>query len=126
MNFYRLDEKMGGMINRSVLWGMIFFIGLGWIPICNAEALNARDGYLDQYPIFSTAEKSKDYSQTDEYKRLKEELKRLMEEVKRLEKNVKDKFNKEILSFLRREVEKLKKRLREFQLKDDDGEPKKI
>ena len=58
-------------------------------------------------------------SQTEEYKKLEKELKDLVEEMKRLEKDVKEKLRKEILPLIRREIEKLRKQLREFHLEDD-------
>ena len=64
--------------------------------------------------------------QSKEYEELKEELKLLMDEMKRLEKDIEKKIQKKILPLIKREIEKLRKRLREFRLEDNKTEPKKI
>jgi hypothetical protein len=45
---------------------------------------------------------------------LEEQLRLLLEELKQLEKEVEDKFRKDILPYLKREIEKLRNRLKEF------------
>lgn len=68
-------------------------------------------------------EKSNQVSQNEKYKELKEKLKDLMEELKRLGKDIEKKVIKEILPRIKREIEKLKKKLREFHFYDDEPEP---
>ena len=69
--------------------------------------------------VFSAEYQSGIISQTEEYKKLEKELKALLEEMKRLEKDVKEKLRIEILPLIRREIEKLRKQLREFHFEDD-------
>jgi hypothetical protein len=45
---------------------------------------------------------------------LEEQLRLLLEELKQLEKDVEEKFRKDILPYLKREIEKLRNRLKEF------------
>jgi hypothetical protein len=45
---------------------------------------------------------------------LEEQLKLLLEELKKLEKDAEEKFRKDILPYLKREIEKLRNRLKEF------------
>jgi len=45
---------------------------------------------------------------------LEEQLKLLLEELKKLEKDAEEKFRKDILPYIKREIEKLRNRLKEF------------
>jgi len=45
---------------------------------------------------------------------LEEQLRLLLEELKKLEKDVEEKFRKDILPYIKREIEKLRNRLKEF------------
>ena len=58
-----------------------------------------------------------------EYEELEKQLKELMEELKRLEKDVKNKFQKDMLPFIKREIERLKKGLRKLRPKKEEQEP---
>ena len=53
------------------------------------------------------------------------ELKRLMEDVKRLEKVIKKRIEKDVLPHIKREIEKLRRWLRELQPEEDDVSPQK-
>jgi len=57
---------------------------------------------------------------------IEKELKRLLEEVKKLEKDAREKVQKDILPRIRKEIEKLRKWLKEFSSSDDDTAPRKI
>jgi len=54
----------------------------------------------------------------EEYRKLEDELKRLVEELKRLEKDVEDKVRNEIIPFLRKEIEKIRERIRRFRMEE--------
>ncbi|MFH1122448.1 MAG: hypothetical protein V1758_02195 [Pseudomonadota bacterium] len=58
-----------------------------------------------------------------DYEDIEKRLQKLLEELKRLEKDMEKRLRKEVLPHLRREIEKLRKWLRQFRMKDDDREP---
>jgi len=60
---------------------------------------------------------------TKDYEEIERRLQRLLEELKALEKEVEERLRKEVLPHLRREIEKLRKWLRQFRMKEDDQEP---
>ena len=74
-------------------------------------------------PASPVTEKSNQGTQSEKYKELEEKLKDLMEELKRLGKEIEKKVIKEILPRIKREIEKLKKKLREFHFDDNEPEP---
>jgi regulator of replication initiation timing len=58
---------------------------------------------------------------------LEEQLRLLLEELKGLEKDAKEKFRNEILPYLKREIEKLRDRLKEFSPdKEEAPQPQRI
>ena len=58
---------------------------------------------------------------------LEEQLRLLLEELKRLEKSTEEKFRKDILPYLKREMEKLRNRLKEFSPgKEESPQPQRI
>jgi hypothetical protein len=58
---------------------------------------------------------------------IEEQLRLFLEELKRLEKEAEEKFRKEILPYLKREIEKLRKRLKEFSPDKEEGpQPQRI
>jgi hypothetical protein len=58
---------------------------------------------------------------------VEEQLRLLLEELKRLEKDAEEKFRKEILPYLKREIEKLRNRLKEFSPgKEETPQPQRI
>jgi hypothetical protein len=58
---------------------------------------------------------------------VEEQLRLLLEELKRLEKDAEEKFRKEILPYLKREIEKLRNRLKEFSPgKEETPPPRRI
>ena len=58
---------------------------------------------------------------------LEEQLRLLLEELKRLEKEAKEKFREETLPYLKREIEKLRNRLKEFSPdKEESPQPQRI
>jgi hypothetical protein len=58
----------------------------------------------------------------EEYRKLEDELKRLLDELKRLEKNMEDKVRNEIIPFLRKEIEKIRERIRRFRMDEKPPE----
>jgi hypothetical protein len=58
---------------------------------------------------------------------LEEQLGLLLEELKKLEKDAEEKFRKDILPYLKREIEKLRKRLKEFSPgKEEAPQPQRV
>lgn len=57
---------------------------------------------------------------------IERELKRLLEEMKKLEETAREKVQKELLPRIRKEIEKLRKRLKELSPSDDDTGPQEI
>lgn len=74
-------------------------------------------------PVFSDNEKVDRDAQGKEYKELEKKLKKLLEEMKRIEKDVEKNIRKKLLPLLKREIEKLKRWLRELHPEDDSPEP---
>ena len=75
-------------------------------------------------PSFLPVLLSKSESNREERTKLEEQLRVLLEELRVLEKDAKEKIQKEILPYLRREIEKLKEWLRDFQpRKEEPSEP---
>jgi len=60
---------------------------------------------------------------SEEYKELQDQLKALMDELKRLEKNAEDKIRKEMIPFIKREIERLREWLKTLRPKKDREEP---
>lgn len=71
----------------------------------------------------SSDEESNGGSQNKEYDELEEEMKRLMEEMKRLGKEAKERFMKDVLPRIKREMENFRKKLREYHRGDEESEP---
>jgi len=55
----------------------------------------------------------------EEYRKLESELKRLLDELKRLEKSMEEKVQNEIIPFLRKEIEKIRERIRRFRMDEE-------
>jgi peptidoglycan hydrolase CwlO-like protein len=73
----------------------------------------------------SPSTKNKEFTaQTDESKDLQEDLEKqlrlLLKDLEKLEKEAKEKMTKEILPYLRQEIERIKKWLKEFRLEKED------
>lgn len=82
--------------------------------------------YVRIFGHFSTVNNSGQDSKSKEHMELESELDALIQEMKKLEDDVREKMRKEILPLIRHEVEKLRKRLREFHIEGDNPEPRKI
>ena len=129
------------MYKKMACLGIFLFVTAGFISSSMASdiqyhgvcSMRQKDRSIDsgtqtvtEALTFSLADQSDPNPQSREYKELKEELKLLMDEMKRLEKDIEKKILKKILPLIKREIEELRKRLREFRLEDDKSEPKKI
>jgi len=73
--------------------------------------------------LFPVEEKSDQDYRHEEYKALEKELKELLKDLKRLEKMAEDKIRNEILPLIKKEIERLKKKLREFRFEEGKSEP---
>ncbi len=80
--------------------------------------------YTDTAAVLpSSDEESNGGSKGNEYDELEAEMKRLMDEMRRLGKEGKERFMKDVLPRIRREMEKFRKKLREFHREDEDSIP---
>jgi len=75
---------------------------------------------------FFTTAKSGQASGDKKYDKLEEELKALIEEMKRLEKDAREKVQKDILPQIKREMEKLREKLRQWRDEEDESEPTQV
>ena len=74
---------------------------------------------------FPVSEKSDDRSTKKEYEELEKELQSLLDEFKKLEKEARDKIRRDVLPVIKREIEKLREWLKEFELEEKEpGENK--
>ena len=126
------------MFNKMIYFAITFSVVVGFRNSAVAMDIRDAEGFEPNHkapslyaqthtrivdPASAITEKTNQVSQKEKYKGLEEKLKDLMEELKRLEKEMENKFIKEILPRIKREIEKLKKRLREFQFDDDEPKP---
>ena len=111
------------MTRKSIYWAIMIFVIFGYgNSVCAMEVKeNHGCGILNQ--VFSNNERSERDSQEKEYKEIERELKKLLKELKRIEKDVEKNIRKKILPLLKREIEKLRRWLREMRPKDDSPEP---
>lgn len=65
---------------------------------------------------------SEDPKWKEAYRKLEDELKKLLDELKRLEKNMEDKVQNELIPFLRKEIEKMRERIRRFRMDEKPPE----
>ncbi len=90
--------------------------GVAWAGLrVNQKAVSAEMIAAEANPPSSQESK-------EEYRKLEDELKRLVDELKRLEKNMEDKVQNEIIPFLRREIEKIRERIRRFRMDEKPPE----
>jgi len=73
--------------------------------------------------LFPVEGKSDEEYGNQEYKALEKELKELLKDLKRLEKMAGEKIRKEILPLIKKEIERLKKKLREFRFEEEKSGP---
>jgi predicted RNase H-like nuclease (RuvC/YqgF family) len=102
----------------SVLVLVGFYEGIGSGVVSEVDQKRA-------HAVLAAAESSppsSDPKWKEEYRKLEDELKRLVDELKRLEKNMEDKVQNEVIPFLRKEIEKLRERLRRFRMDEKPPE----
>ncbi len=97
--------------------------GIRWEPgpIFDQAEVFPHEGLTEiNGPSFLPVLLSRSESDREEHTKLEEQLRVLLEELRVLEKEAKEKIQKEILPYLRREIEKLKEWLRDFQPRKED------
>ncbi len=97
--------------------------GGGCAPERKAPSFYAQAEMRTSTSLLPVTEKSNQDSKSDKLQELGEKLKDLTDGLKRLEKEVEKKVLKEIWPRIKQEIERLRKRLREFQLEDSEPEP---
>ena len=101
---------------------MIFII-FGYGNSAGAIEIKDNKGCSILNRVFADNERLDRDSQEKEYKEIEKELKKLLEEMKRIQKDAEKNIRKKILPLLKREIEKLRRWLRELRPKDDSPEP---
>jgi molecular chaperone GrpE (heat shock protein) len=111
------------MFKKMIVLATILLVIGGFKNAGVAVAIKER-GQSDTVTLMSSSEEeSNGGSQNKEYDKLEEEMKRLMEEMKRLGKDAKERFMKDVLPRIRREMENFRKKLREHHREDEESEP---
>lgn len=111
------------MYQKIIYWTIMIFIIFGYGNSAGAMGIINDKGCSILNRVFSDNERLVRDAQGKEYKELENELKKLLEEMKRIEKDVEKNIRKKLLPLLKREIEKLRKWLRELQPKDESPEP---
>jgi Skp family chaperone for outer membrane proteins len=111
--------KKSLLLAVSVLVLVGFYEGIGSGVVSEVDQKRAHAVSL---AAESSPPSSEDPKWKEEYRKLEDELKRLLEELKRLEKNMEDKVQNEIIPFLRKEIEKLRERIRRFRMDEKPRE----
>ncbi len=112
------------MVRKSLLvafLGLVFVFleGIGSGDVLRANQASNLAGSLASE---SGPPSSEDPKWKEEYRKLEDELRRLLDELKRLEKNMEDKVRNEIIPFLRKEIEKIRERIRRFRMDEKPPE----
>ena len=74
-------------------------------------------------PLIVSKDGEDEGSDSEEYEELQDRLKALMDELKRLEENAEHKIRKEMIPFIKREIERLNEWLKTLRPKKDREEP---
>ena len=111
------------MTRKSIYWAIMIFVIFGYGNSAGAAEINENKGCGILNQVFSDKVILDRNSQEKEYKELEKELKKLLEEMKRIQKDVEKNIRKKIMPLLKREIEKLRRWLRELKPKDDSQEP---
>jgi peptidoglycan hydrolase CwlO-like protein len=100
-----------------ILWLILLvFIGsenLSWSATLRHDFVSTENAEITAQPV-----QSKDLHEDFE-----KQLRSLLKDLEKLEKEAKDKMTKEILPYLREEIEKIKKWLKEFRLEREKEDP---
>jgi Skp family chaperone for outer membrane proteins len=105
----------------------LFSVVLGLLLVCSAgngswAGLGVNQKAVPADMIASEGNPQSSQESKEEYRKLEDELKRLLDELKRLEKNMEDKVQNEIIPFLRKEIEKIRERIRQFRMDEKPPE----
>ena len=111
------------MYQKIIYWTIMIFIIFGYGNSAGAMEIKNDKECSILNRVFSDNERLDRDAQGKEYKKIEKELKKLLEEMKRIEKDVEKEIRKKILPLIKREIEKLRRWLRELRPKDDVPEP---
>ena len=111
------------MYQKLIYWMIMISFIFGYGNSAGAMEIKNDKGCSILNRVFFDNERLDRDAQGKEYKELEKELKKLLEEMKRIEKDVEKNIRKKLLPLLKREIEKLRKWLRELKPKDDSPEP---
>ena len=104
-----------------ILWVILFIFfasnSFSWSATLGHDSLCTKNA-----EFAAQADQPKDFHEDFE-----KQMKSLLRDLEKLEKEAKEKWTKEILPYLREEIERIKKRLREFRLeRDKEDQPERI
>lgn len=110
------------MKKAFVILGVILFIFFAAKSVSWSASLGHDSPCTRNTEFTAQADQSKDLRED-----LEKQLKSLLRDLEKLEKDAKEKMTKEILPFLREEIERIKKRLKEFRLeREKEDQPERI
>ena len=115
------------MFRKLIFIGIMLFIASGYSNNGIAKGMkdNNDKDCRAECRIFYAASESNQGSQDKDSEDLEKQLKELKEEFKKLQKEIHEKFRKEVLPLIKKEIEKLREWLREFHPRDSEQEPQK-
>src|SRR4030042_2630800 len=100
-----------------ILWVILFILfaseGFSWSATFGLDSLCTVEAEIIGQPV-----QSKDLHEDFE-----KQLRSLLKDLEKLEKEAKEKMTKEILPYLRQEIERIKKWLKEFRLEKEKDDP---
>jgi hypothetical protein len=105
--------KKGFPVFRVIL--LVFF---GWESFSGSATLRGDSPCTENAEIAGQRVQSKDLHEDFE-----KQLRSLLKDLEKLEKEAKEKMTKEILPYLRQEIERIKKWLKEFRLEREKEDP---
>ena len=111
------------MYKNMIYWTIIVFVTFAYGNSADAIKIKDNKGGRILNRVSSDDEKLDRDSREKTYKEIEKELKKLLEEMKRLQKDAQKNIQKKILPLLKREIETLRRWLRELRPEDDNQEP---
>lgn len=104
-----------------ILW-VILLVFLGWESFSWCETLKRDSRCTEKVEIAGRPVQTRDLHEDFE-----KQLRSLLKDLEKLEKEAKEKMTKEVLPYLRQEVERIKKWLKEFRLeREKEDQPERI
>jgi len=88
----------------------------------SAEALRVNQAGVPAHSIASETGPPPSQEGEKEVQKLEDELKKLLDELKRLGNDMQDKVQNEIIPFLKKEIEKIRERIRRFRMDEEKHE----